>query len=217
MLGGVATAPSRAWPLAARAQQAAMPLVGFLRSTSLADATNLVTAFRQGLKEAGFVEGQNVADGTGEESQRRLVGEREVIHLGQVDEAGTKCLKVSIIGVHELRQVVAVGKIDILHCLTPPHYRRRAASVIKTDVSRRQAPNVVPNRLATSCGEHTDRRCNRHEKAAPWRNRCDRTFCVIGAGSGRLTVAAAAAGFGVPVVLIEKGKMEGDCLNTGCL
>jgi pyruvate/2-oxoglutarate dehydrogenase complex dihydrolipoamide dehydrogenase (E3) component len=42
-------------------------------------------------------------------------------------------------------------------------------------------------------------------------------ICVIGAGSGGLTVAAAAAAFGVPVVLIEKGKMGGDCLNTGCL
>jgi putative ABC transport system substrate-binding protein len=50
-----------AWPLAARAQQAAMPVVGFLRSTRLADAPHLVTAFRQGLKEAGFVEGQSVA------------------------------------------------------------------------------------------------------------------------------------------------------------
>lgn len=42
-------------------------------------------------------------------------------------------------------------------------------------------------------------------------------ICVIGAGSGGLSVAAAAAAFGVPVVLIEKGKMGGDCLNVGCV
>ena len=42
-------------------------------------------------------------------------------------------------------------------------------------------------------------------------------ICVIGAGSGGLSVAAAAAAFGVPVVLIEKAKMGGDCLNYGCV
>src|SRR5258705_7304905 len=42
-------------------------------------------------------------------------------------------------------------------------------------------------------------------------------ICVIGAGSGGLSVAAAAAGFGAPVVLIEKGRMGGDCLNYGCV
>jgi pyruvate/2-oxoglutarate dehydrogenase complex dihydrolipoamide dehydrogenase (E3) component len=42
-------------------------------------------------------------------------------------------------------------------------------------------------------------------------------ICVIGAGSGGLSVAAAAAAFGVSVALIEKGKMGGDCLNTGCV
>jgi putative tryptophan/tyrosine transport system substrate-binding protein len=56
VLGGAA-----AWPIKAQAQQPAMPVVGFLRSTSLAPFESLVTAFGQGLKEAGFVEGQNVA------------------------------------------------------------------------------------------------------------------------------------------------------------
>lgn len=49
-----------AWPLAARAQQPALPIVGFLRSEPLGDAMHLVAAFRAGLNEAGFTEDQNV-------------------------------------------------------------------------------------------------------------------------------------------------------------
>jgi pyruvate/2-oxoglutarate dehydrogenase complex dihydrolipoamide dehydrogenase (E3) component len=42
-------------------------------------------------------------------------------------------------------------------------------------------------------------------------------LCVIGAGAAGLSVAASAAALGVPVVLIEKGRMGGECLNTGCV
>jgi putative ABC transport system substrate-binding protein len=48
-------------PHVAQAQQPPVPVIGFLRSASLADVAYLVTAFQQGLKEAGFVDGQNVA------------------------------------------------------------------------------------------------------------------------------------------------------------
>jgi putative ABC transport system substrate-binding protein len=57
LVGGAAAV----WPVAVRAQQSAMPVVGFLSNRMASESVSVVAAFHQGLKEVGYVEGQNIS------------------------------------------------------------------------------------------------------------------------------------------------------------
>jgi putative ABC transport system substrate-binding protein len=136
LVGGAAV-----WPLSARAQQPALPIVGFLRSEPLGDAMHLVAAFRAGLKEAGFTEDQNVtielrsAEGHADrltvlvaELIRRPVAVIVANSLAAV-AAATATSRVPIVFAHKADMTTAFGSRSG-HSAVAARHRRRGDRIV---------------------------------------------------------------------------------------
>jgi len=135
LLGGAAAA----WPLAARAQQRTVPVVGYLSGGSAGPFAPFLAAFRQGLRESGYVEGQNVAieyrwaEGIYDQLPALaadLVG-RKVDVIAAMLQAMQESARVKGVQIHVLKASTA-GEIDTAFATLSSHLRA-AALIVQSD------------------------------------------------------------------------------------
>ena len=122
-----------AWPQAAHAQQPAMPVIGFLHAASPEAYAPMMTAFRQGLKEAGYVEGHNVA-----------------IEYRWAEGHNERLADIARFEDYVTRQGTKILKLDRRELPTPPRciHRKACGVTAVTAVSRRAAGGGLKLRRA---------------------------------------------------------------------
>jgi putative ABC transport system substrate-binding protein len=193
LLGGAA-----AWPLAAPAQQPAMPVIGFLRNTSFDDAAHLMAAFRQGLKEAGFIEGQTVAieyRSAEDQADRLPVLVADLLHQQVALIVGnTVSALVAKAATTTVPIVFVTGNDPVLNglvvSLNRPGGNATGVSFLSSAVGTKRLEllrQLVP-------------------KAAAIAMLVDRTFGTTDAGRERRDVQAAAQAFGQELIVVEAGS-----------
>jgi len=121
-----------AWPLAPRARQSAMPVIGFLRSAPFVGADHLVRAFRQGLNDTGFIEGQNIlieyrsAEGYPSRlaplASELVTRQVSVIFCDNIAALAAKAATKSggnVTGVNFFTGAIGTKRLDLLHQIVP--------------------------------------------------------------------------------------------------
>ena len=144
LLGGVATA----WPLAARTQQPAMPVIGYLGIASREEAPAHFAGLRRGLKEADFVEGQNVVieyRPTGDQYDRFSEFAADLVHhrvdvIFASDNVGSLAAKAATA---TIPVVFAIGGDPVALGLCRCSSRRKSSS---SSISRRPKRRALPSR-----------------------------------------------------------------------
>jgi putative tryptophan/tyrosine transport system substrate-binding protein len=193
LLGGAAV-----WPLAARAQQPSMPVIGFVQSSSPSATTHMGAAFHRGLKEGGYVEGQNVeivyryADGQYDRLSMLVADlvRRQVALIGAFGPPAAQAAKAATATIPIVFTSIDPVKFGLVASLNRPGGNATGVHVLTIDLEGKRlellselvpvsAPIAV---LINSQGEHAETQAKDLQAGAP---RIGRPILILNASSER--------------------------------